>query len=648
MMSETTIEKIEFKERVYFKTSYLGVECICDDNEYYNLTKIAQACGISDINKITRYQYWKGYIEEVKDLCVYNTETKQIEPKVDTPKQSSQNYIEISDNLICYSIEKQKGDKSILNGVYYDSIFVHHFLEHVNKKYAIKIGFLLKKLNQELKLRNITLDEKISEYETKIQQMQDEHTVYKSKVNFAKNHERAGCISLIKTQIPTHYLLRYCEIPHRETSKSEIVFNDIYNPESVYRLILFYSKHSVLPGVKHIATNTIEVTNIDNFRNCIELIGEHKVEIPDLQTQISEFFKRKKTLESDRNYIRAQLFEVYCSSEFEIPLYKYEATELLSLSKRDKGIDLLSIKNKQMGQCKFYEHSSITVSKIRSFINFCEEFQDFERYLFINDSCIINSDVQELEDIGLFEIIKVDELKFKAFYDKCIENKPEMKVIDDKLLLAREWLKQQLEENEKIYLDDVIIEIRKRFEIEIPNDIAFGHYFSDLIYHDSHNLTIPKDENGRKYIRSIVNRNDEIEFIKNYIKQGQYTIEEYLPLHNKQFKTNYISHGFGQKFGYLFKRTAKGKLQKKDLNNKKSVLILELAEDKTDIFQSFIEQRKYDVNEKSKEKRNKALNECMLKLLNDFNSYFHRYETTSSFRKLLKELGYENLIPQWH
>lgn len=648
--TEPTVQHttIEYNGGIFTSISYNGIECLFTERyhaKFYNLSKVLKENGKAmDLNKITRNKYWQDYLLAVIDEFDFDEENERFIGKVQTPKKSSADLLL---QKLKFTIKGNQYQEEV-NGVYYHEIFMNFFCEHVSLKYAVKVSKIMNLVNEELHLRNITLEEKIKE-------MEEEHEKYRKNINSGFNHERKGCLLIKQTKADAnHYHINFDEKEHLH-DKNYIVLNGIFNPQKVHSLLNFYAKESQLPNIKWVKPRVIETDDISNIYAAVAKIQNFEVKPPDYDDVID---KLKSSFKVKNEKLKAKMFEIFCSIKFEIPLYKHDKTEAFGLTKIDKGIDLFDIKNGVFGQCKYYSSIRLTRSKIETFIRFCETLDTFDAFLYVNAKCQITKDVQNCQ---LFKIVRVDDKEFDDFYDEqtedlqsdslkienvkatTVENETryskykKTKTTNDSILMAENWLKEQLETNDFIYFDDALQYVRDNFGINVNSDRRFGILFSHLYLHVRKNM-LPQDENGRRLLKKNIDKNDEIEFIKSYFGFGQYMLEDYLPVHNERFKTSYDERSFGMKFRSLFKRI------RRTINDIPEVFLYEIQdnEEKNDAFLDFFEQNgdvlsREDLQRFPKAQRDEKYVE-QKELLEAFNETFHRFDKTHDFRVLFQAL----------
>lgn len=142
-MSKMT-ENIFYGKHILEKTSWNGVNVISNEENKFNLTRLVIDHGFKDLYNLSRNKLWKDFDEYIKE----NDSKSDISKITNTPNMSKEE-IEIA-------------------GSYYPEIYMHVTTELIDINYLAKVSELMMLVNQELKQRNITLDDKIREYKSSI------------------------------------------------------------------------------------------------------------------------------------------------------------------------------------------------------------------------------------------------------------------------------------------------------------------------------------------------------------------------------------------------------------------------------------------------------------------------------------------------
>lgn len=579
LSSIATEEIASYKGDHFTKSSFLDISCIrvVKGNEtYYNVSKVCLDNGKDSINKITRNKYWIDYYTKVKELFKFDTKNQCIIEDSEQ-KEASDQFRDLTDDELIFAIKGNVPNKEIL-GTYFHEILMNFFCEHVNLNYAVKASHLMVLVNEKLHLRNITLEEKIKEQEAYIEKLKRDHEIYRRKINAGFNHERAGSILIVPlnkkhNKIPNHYKLRFMDTTIRPEDHPEaIVINDIYNPQKMKGLVYFYITNEGVSECSYVNGGVYEIKDLDAFKGFVQQLQsfEYKYKY-DAEKELQKYLK---THQVDTPQTIGKVFEYYCSIKYKIPLYKYMETESISLPKADRGVDLIDIENETICQCKYYKSSVLDAFRLKSFIDFCREFPDWKRRLYVNADIEFSDEIKDMIKEGLFEVIYVDDFEVPKPKKRPVKRATSPEQLDDKssrlrsaraskpektevefdelTLKMREFIKRKLEENEFVYLNDMIQEVNSTFTpTKYFSQFTFTHTFSDL-YAKTRNGTIPRDKNNVPILIRETSKDEEIAFIRETIGNGEMEKSEYLKLHNAKFHTNYNDAYFTRRFGNLF------------------------------------------------------------------------------------------------
>lgn len=634
-------EEFELNGRKFYRTSFFDISCIRCENGYYNFTKIAQDNGKRDMNEITRYKYWKDYIDAFKKNYLFDSETNGFILRISSPVNSRGNSIqEISEEMLSFTIQTRDEKLLELNGTYMPEDLLHFFCEHVNIDYAMKIASLIALINREIKLRNITLEQKIEEQVSLIESLQTR--LRNSNAGF--NHENAGTILCSKIRgskrnrnqpvSPYRYHVYYKPIVLGEGSQSfkegDMLIKNIYNIYEMKRLINFYMNATIFSFASPVHMNLYDITDLEAFRDFVYKLQRFEYEY---KYDLDAIIRNYKLSHSDLSTYQRQndafgkFFEFYCSLKYHMQLFKYQPVEILGLHKDDIGADLIDISNKIIGQCKYYKERKITAKRIATFIDFVSNYTEdgWKAVLFINSDAkielpkditdFINIErvpVNEIEDFissrlldgRKIEEIETSEIEEEENEDNIISTDTSVqtdiqsnnesslnistsetidtstnKIISESPI--RDYIKEQLETNSFIFLDDMIENINKlretnaqfMHELHSPLNIkTFYKRYNDLYDHDCYG-SLPKID-GRLILRTAIDKNDELSFIRRTIGDGEMPVNEYLEIHNSQFKTHYNSRSFTHRFRNIFQMQGKSILVRYIKGKKTTVLRL--------------------------------------------------------------------------
>lgn len=450
--SQILEEEFELNGKKFYRTTFFDISCIRCENGYYNFTKIAQDNGKRDIYEITRYKYWKEYIDEFKKNYRIEIKTMKItSTKYQTVNSRSGEFMDITDENLSFTIRNQEGNRVFLNGVYMPKLLLHFFCEHVNKSYALKIADLISLIEEETHLRNITLEQKIEEQAALVESLKTRlHNC-----NRGFNHERPGSILILKQKynVSKHetiqraierkraltgvdesqgelFRVRFSQLKqsnydaskrNRDIKKGKEVIEtrqmlNIYNPLDIQRLFNHYANQGMLDGISFVSRNYV-IGSFEAIEKAIKDISDFVIiaSAPlskDEAIRLSVDFASRAKI--PRHQIRSKLFEWFCAYKYCFKPFNREITERVGLYKNDVAMDLIDIRNKRIGQCKYYKNK-LPYSSLDTYLDACDSMMNYTAYLFINDECEVD---EEIEDEISWEIIRVPTNEFEEFLNE--------------------------------------------------------------------------------------------------------------------------------------------------------------------------------------------------------------------------------------
>ena len=650
------ITSVEYKGRLFYKSDFLGETVIKTNDNYYNATKIAQGCLYQDFAQVSRLKNWIEYVETVKEYGRYNITTGNIDfdPVKLDPKHKLENsmlcaepcldkqnniiYRNVTDIDLMFKIPNNSTEYKWMNGTYIHKCLIHQLLSFIDPIYAFKINTLIDMIDEEIHLRNITLEDKLQEVKDNLESLKDLH----EKSGRSENHDKPGCIIIRATGKPNEYRVSFDTKERTIPERNAIHFNYVFNPSSTCSKLKFYARKNIWENVKYVANgkfnnSTMWIKDMQSFKDAIKDVQKFNIEQPSFDVIIANAKEGHKSRDCR---LKAEMFEIYCSIQSGIKLFKYETGERLSLRKNDNGLDLLDIDHEIMGQCKYYiARTPVCIAKTKQFLQFCKDYPDYKHKLFVSSLSCISKEIQNNTDI---EIISINDDEFTDWF---IKNTDDLDVYEsikrygdftkEQFENAQEWLIHELNENDYILRNYAIEEINKLFDLKINGNIHFGQLFSHL-YRLKYNSFMPKDEDGNEILVSLekplpefespILKKQKQEIIK-LIGNGQYTHKDIDDELKKILGCKPTPTLMTHRFKELFVE-GKGRIQIKDINNKKQN-VYELKDryysNKYDEFRDFI-------TENSQNHKNKT------GLRDAFNIHFHRYESSQTFHHLIQLL----------
>lgn len=531
--------------------------------------------------------------------------------------------------------KRNKGYTNETKGLYIHPLLIHPFAYYADIEYELLISDIADQLNKEHHLRIISLNQKISEYKDYISKLENDITRYNEFTTRGK-----GSIILKRNKISDdsyNIVFNDVDVSDFPEYKDDIVIGDLYNIHDLERILKFYTRGDELEYVRYSTGSHFKITDIEKFKALIEDLRKFKFQIqynPD--KYLEEYLS--KSIPTNRGF-KGRLFEFFCWKKFKYPILKYERTELLALTKQDKGIDLLDTQHEIIAQCKWYDQQSLNFDKLHNFINFCrdERFKNWKKILFMNEDIKLCTDFPH---DGLFEVHFIERSEFEAFYNNALtklkpkqttikkdrELKPPSQLIIklDPELHSRitEDILNELTKVDEYPMNDMIKYINNKYKDELPmflNEHLFISQFAGTYQRTLDQKHIPTDAAGHKILRKFVSYDEECEWIQKTIGYGEFVIPVIIKMHNTTFNTNYTQRQYTARFGSLFERrkNMRGYKQRRFGDRIFSVISI-YKQDRLEVYKEFLSKNDN---------------------LEAFNIHFHRYETPTSFAHICSKIG---------
>ena len=600
-MNETKKKKQEFVEN-----SYNGVTIIIHSvTGYIYATKIGSDNNVNIRDFFNKSPKWK----EIERFWYEN---------YDRESYSVVNQVNINPDgtlMPCYKLIN--GYKETRRGYYIHPDLVHFIIDRCNIMYAFKVSKIMNLINEELHLRNITL-------ETKIEEMQDEIRNLKNELNNANK-----CMKRIKGSIKvdkhykksnTYHLFADTKMQYKNSRTIQVI--PLYNAYDTLRLMNYYAKYNCTKLVKQITPNIFEA-NYEDLITFLYQVSENTLTVNiDYDLLINRILSSKRI----RRYYKPYLFEIYCSQQFNIPLFKFTLTESLGLYKQDRGCDLFDINNKVTGQCKYFIKSTLNERYLNKYFEFVDAMSYDDNYLFVNEdvtfapSLILydenleqindNSTIDRTKDVYIkttednyISVKFVNADKFELFvteledkYDEHVSYEDFMALLTSFTLkhiqLQRERVNSynnqktiqekvkkfnelRIHDNKDEQFECTIFKEQREYLKKLIEENPLGIEVNDCIkmindkfntsydiIHFGHKFSDLYQHNsnsgfpvinGQKMILPVKQINNEIDFIINYIGIKDILVSDYIKIHNEKFNTMYTTNTFAHKFGKLFR-----------------------------------------------------------------------------------------------
>lgn len=639
-------EVIEANDETFIRGTFHDIEVLMrEKDKTINYTKLFKALSkkyeFYDFvsNNVNLWKFIQSYIDTNEiDLLIVN------ENRFDF---SSNDIMKLNHNIttleqIGVMNNLQQGYSIETRGTYGSQEFLTLVVISADVSFIRYINKIMMLLNEIMIAENDNKDDLIE----KLTIERDDLLQRNKNINSFHNHEKPGCIIFTKAKqgIENSFMVTFS--PNQLTNESighenDIIAKDIYNVDYVHHMFKFYVRVGNLDFIKLMNGKNYIITDVNKVLDFIEELREFKYDInynidDIINTYVSTHMK------GTSEYI-GHMFEFYCSKYFKRKIYKYEKTEKISLQKIDRGLDLLDVEKKIIGQCKWYDSSKLSQTKLQSYIDFCQDpyFKDWKKELYLNSDIKINSNV----DLSLFEVIYVKREDFMKFVDEMDaqevtpknSNKPHQphepdiskinnfKVDDETYQSMREYIKKKLDENEFILVSEMLKDLNTKYDFKsYLNPQIFYRMFSDLYTRTRHG-SLPTDSGGHPILKKFQNIDEERQWIEETIGYGEYIKDEFIKQHNEHFKTDYTDQAYTRRFGDMFEKIHSQKgdrrgIFKKYIDGKQETIFRLEKPDAYDVFKSYIDEHSPTIEE--------------------FNKHFHRYETQTSFGMIMTKIRY--------
>lgn len=404
MTEAGNIDSIESNGEIFTYCSYNSINIIQrNSDKYVNATKLC-----SQFNRVFRKIYdtksWKEFYDE-------------FQKNVSRPKKDG------------FIYEIKTGFKIELHGTYIHPKLINFVSFWASPKYAFIVSHIMDMINEELHIRNITLDQKINELEENLKDLNLPkpitigtiriHKLLKIDENFRyrnKNYDKSNCIlensSLYKV---------YCADTKRDIIDEKDICIDITRAKDTWNYMKKLVKDNVFDFI-YKYPNSIEIYEINDLDKFLETISSAKNNNISIETECNIEILIKNTIErwsqsnpKLRTLIEGKLYEYYSLKKLSnnIYLWNYLPMEFLNSinhTRNDTGIDMVDIENKILYQCKYYPNMVIPHSTLKSFYQECENI----RFITNDDSwksilvCLNSSKLEDKDILYIDEIYRYD------------------------------------------------------------------------------------------------------------------------------------------------------------------------------------------------------------------------------------------------
>lgn len=314
-------ESIQLENRTFYRSTFMEVSIIRTNDNFYN--------GYENFNKITRLQFWKKFYETVKETCMINISTSEIELKANlqTAAKNIEQFRELTDQDLTFEVKLRANETKWISGTYIHEILLNKLLMRVDDKYAIKVSYQIKvfELNDDYKpniklmkdyLRSISiLDEQIITYfNTKFHRYDGKRLVKdllkRLGVEINKEKYNADRIKLIKAMKCGQYTKEeFIDLIHETFDDNMNIFDIISEHHDILNLIP--SKRGNKPYSRRIDGKDTPIYELrkefmppDELQELKNMIINHKGVLKDLIPYFNDKFSRHDTNRSINYFMK--------------------------------------------------------------------------------------------------------------------------------------------------------------------------------------------------------------------------------------------------------------------------------------------------------------------------------------------------------
>lgn len=562
------IDIIESNNEIFKYCSYNEINIIQrNKDKYVNATKLCL-----QFNRVFRKIYdnksWKDFYEEFQKT-------------ISRPRKDG------------FIYEIKTGYKFELHGTYIHPKLINFVAFWASSKYAFKVSYIMDIINEELYIKNITLDRKINEMEENLKDL----TTPRNRLKFPAK------ICLFNTELENKFRVVCYKSDLYVKHQNLHTFFDITNGDDVISILRKLIKKYINIGNIYKYDRYWNISNIEEFKNIIYDIKYNEFSFEKYDVNIC------KCLEDRRNYLlERRKIMPYLTKQINGYLYEIDALPILkerlklkeiyhflytpesvknqlNLSDKDNGIDAIGIDNSNnfiIFQMKHYEKSYIKSSSLKSFINICESSPENLKYFLVFPS----SGKIEKYDENILKSLNVEYINIDIVDLQCFD-------------FEDEWFINLCQEFYNLYK-------RLPKKTEKFNNWNIGYFFQRIRIDDAHKHLIPKlNEIFQCDVSNITFKDTELETLKNNMIKS---CKEYYELYNHMPKVDEKFNNFN--IGDFIR-----KIKTKPDDNR------ELVEELNEIFHCNILKNTYQKQTKNiiTEKDNEKLQLCR-----DFYNEFHR------------------------
>ena len=369
----------------FYRTKYMDISVIVDSNGYYFATGMCKSNG-KKFKRLTETNGWKEIID-------YGT------------KVISSNYNLNKEEIRL--IVSRKDQINELQGKYIHPILINYVAMWISKEYIIKFNEIMNLVNREINERGISLDEKLTKYKTKVEELERRL----KNCNYGFNNDFQGSVRITHISNSNNFKLRFSPTKQHLLKNSENIVIPIFNPYEIERLFNYYTSKGKFDNLTFISKNLVISESFEDIQARINEIINFQVPIT---TSREEMTKKAQELVKRYNgsfgQLRGKLFEFFCSFKYGIPLFSDSPVESIGFKKSDCGVDLISFDEHVLAQCKYYT-STLEIHRLITFEEMIDSI-DFDAYLLVNENIKL---APEVENSDKWAIVRVPVKEFEEW-----------------------------------------------------------------------------------------------------------------------------------------------------------------------------------------------------------------------------------------
>ena len=400
-------------DKKFIISSYNSIEIIIDTaTGYINATKLCNGQG----------KDFRTFCKSIR----FNELNKLFDSK-NNPEQKC--------SSLKYELKSQFSP--LIRGQYIHPSYINFVCEWCSLSYAVKVAKIMNTINEEVHIRNISLQTEMDEMGAEVERLKSENKDLCSPIN----RLRGGYIYILKTDEVNIYKI-YCRSVKLVNKANVVKEFKLTNYDDVRKIL-----HKNIPYLRgiidYIGFGKYEIMYLNLVEDIINEIKNNTFYIENYVdntiTFNKEFEKVKEWCMSSKN---RNIFNCRCSKLYEyyfassnpnFKLWKYSSQSFRNVYNEicsDCGIDVIDEEGRGFYQLKYYPHRNLQDIAIESFVNFISNFSydngdnvTYSYNLVIPSSCVIDDFLlREIEEnnINIIRFDPTDMYKFIESYVKSV------------------------------------------------------------------------------------------------------------------------------------------------------------------------------------------------------------------------------------